>query len=103
MNRIGGFTLGMGLLMVFFILAITSFALIEPFKESLDNNRGGTTLNCPGTSTFNQTAYDLDTNENRRFLTRRPTCFITGISMIWFISAFIIAAIVWLAATWRKK
>ncbi len=82
------------------ILMMVAFAFIEPFKESLDNNRGGSTLNCPGTLTFNQTAYDDDTVKEK--LTRRPTCLVTGISMVWFIGAFLFALVMWVARNGGK-
>lgn len=91
---------GFGLLVVFFILAITSFALIDPFKEFLDTARNSDSLNCKGTVDFNQTAFQEDNTLEK--LTRRPTCFVTGLSMIYFIGAFLIGAVVWLGKNWRK-
>lgn len=101
MNRKGGFTLGSALLLILFILVISAFALIEVFKESLDGARGSAHLNCPGVPDFNQTDYDLQ--DSRERLTKRPSCFVTGISMLWFISTFVIAAIVWTVNNWRRK
>ncbi len=91
---------GFALITIFFVLMIAAFATIEPFKETLDDVRDTTSLNCPGTSSFNQTDYDDDTDVER--LTRRPTCFVTGIGMVYFIGSFIIAAFVWLVNNWRK-
>lgn len=91
---------GFALLTVLFVLIIAASATIEPFKESLDDIRDTTSLNCPGTPSFNQTDYDDDTKTER--LTRRPTCFVTGMSMVYFIGSFIIAAFVWLMTNWRR-
>ncbi len=91
---------GFALLTVLFVLIIAAFATIDSFKETLDDVRDTTSLNCPGTPGFNQTDYDDDTSTEK--LTRRPTCFVTGISMVYFIGSFIIAAFVWLVANWRK-
>ena len=91
---------GFALLVLLFVFIITSFTIIDPFKETLDEVRGTSSLNCPGTPTFNQTDYDDDSSTEK--LTRRPTCFVTGISMVYFIGSFIIAACVWLVANWRK-
>ncbi|KKN69580.1 hypothetical protein LCGC14_0438830 [marine sediment metagenome] len=91
---------GFSLLIVLFLLIIAAFATIEPFKETLDDVRDTTSLNCPGTLTFNQTDYDDDNSLEK--LTRRPTCFVTGISMVYFIGAFVIASIMWLTTNWRK-
>lgn len=99
-KRAQQFTVGLSLLLVFFVLLIVAFATIEPFKETLDLNRNTTSLNCPGTIGFDQTDYDNDTDFER--LVRRPTCFVTGISMVWFIGVFLIAAVVWVVANWRK-
>jgi hypothetical protein len=99
-NKRGVFEVGMALLIVFFILAIATFATIDPLKESLDNNRGGSTLNCPGTPTFNQTDYDDDTSFQQ--LVRRPTCFVTGISLIWFIFVVLLFSTAWVYNNWRK-
>lgn len=101
MNRKGvNLTLGFIFVVLGIIFVSTSFALIEPLKESLDNNRGGDTLNCPGAPSFNQTDYSDDTGFER--LTRRPTCFVTGISMVWFIGAFILSVVVWIAKQWER-
>lgn len=99
MNR-RGIILGFALLLVLFILLIAVFALIEPFKESLDSNRGSSTLNCPGTPDFNQTSYADDSTLEK--LTRRPTCFVTGLSMTWFVFYCLIAGVVWVARNWSK-
>ncbi len=91
---------GFALLAVAFVFIIALFATIEPFKEFLDTARNTTSLNCPGTTGFNQTAYGEDNNFER--LVRRPTCFITGISMVYFVGTFLIGVIVWLVNNWRK-
>ena len=91
---------GFALIVVVFLFIIAAFALIDIFKESLDDARDTTSLNCPGTLNFNQTDYDDDPNFER--LVRRPTCFITGISMFYFIGAWVIATFVWLVGNWRK-
>ena len=82
------------------IFIIVSFALINPFKEFLDTARDNDSLNCPGTDNFNQTDFDDDNTLEK--LTRRPTCFVTGLSMVWFIGSFIIAVVVWVVKNWRK-
>lgn len=95
-------TIGFVLLMVLFVYVLVLFSTIEPFKESLDEVRGDPNLNCPGTPNFNSTAYaDDETNELNK-LVRRPTCFITGISMIYFIGSFLLAASVWVVGNWRR-
>lgn len=105
MNKIGQVR-GFALLLVVFLIALTLFGLIEAFKETLDNNRGGTAggtnqgLNCPGTISFNDADYQNDTTLEK--LTRRPTCFVTGISMVYFIFYILIASVVWLVANWKK-
>jgi hypothetical protein len=100
MNNKGNFTVGVALLLlaVFFIMTLNG--LIEPFKETLDNARDTTSLNCPGTLTFNQTDFDDDTPIQK--LTRRPTCVVTGIGLFWFYMAFIIAVISWLIKNWSR-
>ena len=104
MNLKGQLTavMGFSLIIVVLFLAIVLFSTIEPFKEALDDVRDTTFLNCKGTTTFNQTAFDNDENNKIAKLTRRPTCFITGIGMIWFVGVFTIALLVWLVSNWRK-
>jgi len=92
--------LGFALLAILFVLAIAAFATIEPFKETLDNARNSTSLNCPGTAGFNQTDYDDDSTFER--LVKRPTCFITGLGLVYFIFAFLIAAVTWMTSNWRR-
>ena len=105
MNKNGKLEVGMVFVLVFFILLIVAFSTIEPLKESLDNNRGNSTtmngLNCPGTPTFDQDNYDDDSTLEK--LTRRPTCFVTGMSMVWFIGVVIFAGLTWVVRNWRKK
>lgn len=95
-------TLGFALGMVFLVLIITLFVTIEPFKETLDEIRGTSSLNCQGTVNFNSTAFAEDETSELNKLTRRPTCFITGLSMVWFIFAIMIASGVWFIDNWRK-
>jgi len=94
-------TLGWVLLMVFFILMLAAFATIAPLKETLDNVRGSSSLNCPGTPTFDQGDYDDDTSFEK--LVRRPVCFVTGVSMVWFIGGFLIAAAAWVVSNWKRN
>lgn len=91
---------GFALLAVGLIFILTSFALIDPFKEFLDTARDTSSLNCPGTTNFNQTDYDDDNSLEK--LTRRPTCFVTGMLMVYFIGAFLISVMVWIVANWRR-
>lgn len=95
---------GFALLLVVFIICLTLFGLIEIFKEVLNNIRGGNSnngLNCPDTITFDSTDYNNDTALEK--LVRRPTCFVTGLSMNYFIWSVLITAFIWLAGNWRKK
>lgn len=92
--------LGFALLALVFVFFLTLFATLEPFKEFLDTAREDSALNCRGTSTFNQTAFDEDTEFQR--LVRRPTCAVTGFAMVYFFGAFMIASVVWLYDNWRR-
>ena len=94
--------IGFALIIVAFLYIISSFGLIDSIKENLDVVRGSNSLNCRGTSTFNQTAYDLDESDTTQKLTRRPTCFVTGMGLVYFIGSFLIAVVVWLVVQWRK-
>ena len=94
--------LGFALLVVTLIFIITAFATIEPFKEFLDTARSSTSLNCRGTDDFNVTAFNEDDNNTIARLTRRPTCFVTGISMVYFVIAFVISLVSWVVVNWRK-
>ncbi len=100
MNKKGqlSFAVGFGILTVAFVFILALFAVIDPFKEALDDTRGNPALNCPGTTDFNQTDFDDDSNLEK--IGKRSTCFITGISMVWFISAFFIALITWVFINW---
>ncbi len=91
---------GFAFLAVAVIFLIAVLSTVDLFKEVLDDVRDTTSLNCPGTTGFDQTDYDNDTSTEK--LTRRPTCFITGISMVYFVGSFIIALAAWLVANWRK-
>ena len=104
MNKKGQ-AIGWALLVATFLFLLTAFALIPIFKNTLDDARGTASLNCKGTDGFNQTAFDLDSGNSSSFnrLVRRPTCFITGISMVWFMFAFIFSTIGWLVRNWSKK
>jgi len=103
MNKRGQQALvGFSLLMVFFIFVLVIFGLIPVFKESLDEIRGTESINCPNTPGFNQTQFDEDDAFEFNQTVRRPTCFVTGVSMVWFISAFLLASVSWLAINFRK-
>ena len=91
---------GFALVLLVFLFLITAFVTITPMKEFLDSARNSTSLNCPGTQSFNQTDWDDDSKIEK--LTRRPTCFATGFTLVYFIGAFIIATFVWLTVNWRK-
>lgn len=91
---------GFALILIAMLFIITAFVTIEPIKEFLDDARGSTALNCPGTTNFNQT--DWDDDEKIQKLTRRPTCFVTGFTLVYFIGAFIVAVFVWVTVNWRK-
>ncbi len=94
-------TMGFALVMVFFIIAVVLFSTIEPFKENLNVVRDNKSLNCPGTLGHDVTDYNNDTAFER--LVRRPTCFVTGFSMVYFISSVLIASAVWVIRNWSKK
>lgn len=96
-------TVGLALLIAWFVFIIVLFVTIEPLKETLDTARSGSNLNCKGTTTFNQTAYDNDEDSTIAKLTKRPVCVVTGISMLWFVGAFLVASTGWLAKNWAKK
>ncbi|KKN08449.1 hypothetical protein LCGC14_1056530 [marine sediment metagenome] len=98
-----GQMVGFALLTAVFVFILVAFVTIEPLKETLDTARDSTALNCKGTTNFNQTAFDDDEGNTINKLTRRPTCFVTGLSMVWFIFVYVIAVIMWLGNNWRKK
>ncbi len=100
-----GQMMGFALLIAAFLFILSAFALITIFKDTLDDARDTTSLNCRGTPTFNQTAFDQDTANSSALakLTRRPTCFVTGISMVWFELTFLFAVVIWLVNNWTKK
>lgn len=100
MNNKGNFTVGIALTLVALLFIITLNATIEPFKETLDNARNGTILNCPGTDAFNQTDFDDDDRIDK--LTKRPTCFVTGMGLFWWYFAFMTAVVTWLVKNWRR-
>ena len=91
---------GFSLILLGFLFIITSFGLIDPLKESLDDARDTTSLNCKGTPNFNQTAYDNRTRLEK--LTQGPTCVATGLTMVYFIFTFMIGVVIWVVAKWRK-
>ena len=86
---------------VFLLLGVTVLALVEPLKTNLDANRGGSTLNCPGTPDFNSTSYGQQTTFTK--LVYRPTCFVTGVSMVWFVGAVLLGGITWVYTKVTKK
>lgn len=92
--------LGLVFLIVFFVIALVLFSIIDPFKEQLDVNRGGDALNCPSAPDFDQVDYENDTEFER--LVRRPTCFVTGISLVWFVGAVLIAGVGWVVTNWKR-
>lgn len=99
MNRKGqAAAVGFGLLTVFFLLMLGLVATIEPFKEVFDEARGNINLNCPGTPNFNQTFFDNQSSFDK--LNKRPTCFVTGIGMVWFVGAFFLSSVMWLVRNW---
>ena len=98
-----GQMVGFALLTAVFVLILVAFVTIEPLKENLDTARDSTSLNCRGTTNFNQTAFDDDEDNTIAKLTRRPTCFVTGLTMVWFIGAYLIFLVMWLANNWKKK
>ncbi len=100
MNKRGVFGVGFVYVLVFIVVALVAFATIDVFKETLDTVRAAEFLNCPGVPDFNLTDY-VDDDEVER-LTRRPTCFVTGVSMVWFISAVLFAGLAWVVENWRK-
>ena len=102
MNKKGQMV-GFALLTAVFVFILVAFVTIEPLKETLDNARDTSTLNCRGTSNFNQTAFDDDEDDTIAKLTRRPTCFVTGLTLVWFIGAYLVFVVMWLANNWRKK
>lgn len=103
MNNKGQKTVfGFALVAVAFIFIVTAFATIQPFKETLDNARDTSSLNCQGTDGFNQTAFNDDNDNKINKLTRRTTCVATGFGMVYFIGAFIIGVIVWVVRNWGK-
>jgi len=98
-----GQMVGFALLTAVFVLILVAFVTIEPLKENLDDARDTSALNCRGTTNFNQTAFDNDETSKLNKLTRRPTCFVTGLTMVYFIFSFLITMIVWLARNWTRK
>jgi len=99
-NNIG--QLGLAFVLVFFIVAITTFALITPMKTVLDDTRSGnsTSLNCPGAPDFNQALWDADDVHDK--LRKRPVCFVTGLTMVYFVFAVLIFGIIWAYRKWRS-
>lgn len=96
-------TLGIGVVLIVAIIFFILIAFTDPIKEQLDNIRGNSSvssLNCPGTPGFNQTDYDDDTTGER--LLKRPTCFATGMYLVYFACAVLIAAFVWAWGKFKK-
>ena len=102
MNKKGQ-VVGLAIAVAFLAMFLVLNALISPMKENLDVVRNSTSLNCRGTDDFNQTAYDLDNASTINKLTKRPTCALTGFTMVWFYLAFFIAAVAWVGTNWVKK
>ncbi len=100
-NRGVGGIKGMALLLLGFLFIISVFGLIDPLKENLDVSRSQSSLNCKGTDSFNQTAFDEDESNNLNKLTRRTTCFATGMTLVYFVGSFLIAVVVWVVAKWK--
>ncbi len=98
-----GQMVGFALLTAVFVFILIAFVTIEPLKENLDTARDSTSLNCRGTINFNQTAFDEDEDNTIAKLTRRPTCFVTGLTMVWFIGSYLVFVVMWLAKNWTKK
>ncbi len=96
-----GGAIGFALLTVFLLITITLVVTIDPLKEVLDEVRGNSFLNCPGTPNFNQSDFDDDDRDDK--LTKRPVCFVTGIGMVWFIGAYFLASIMWLVTNWTRS
>ena len=92
---------GFALLTVFMLFFLGLMATIDPFKEVLDEARGNAFLNCPGTPNFNQTDFDDDDKFDK--LNKRPVCFVTGMSMVWFIGVFLITLVTWLGRNWTQS
>lgn len=97
-----GQVVGFALIILFFFFLLAVLATVEPFKEVLDDVRGNSALNCKGTPNFNQTAFDLDNDDKFAKLNKRTTCFATGLTMVWFVGAFLLAAVTWLVNNWRR-
>ncbi len=100
-DKRGGLEVGIVFFLVFSILAITLFSFIEPLKESLDNIRGGDNLNCIGVADFNETAFNEQSELEKD--TKRPTCFATGLTIVYLIATVLIMGIIWVVENWRKK
>lgn len=96
MNSKGVMSFGvfMALVLVLFIVYVSLAAFVEPFKSTLDTTRGSSSLNCPNTPNFNQTAYDAQDIHDK--LRMRTTCFATGMIMVYFILSVILAWLVWI-------
>lgn len=100
MNRKG--QLGLAFLLVLFMLILVAFATIDPLKGTFDSVRGYSAgLNCPGTPDFNQTAYS--NMGHVESLTKKPTCFATGLGIVWFIGAILVYGVIWVYNNWRAK
>ena len=98
-----GQVFGFAILIIFFILMLGLVVTINPLKEVFDDFRGNSALNCPGTTDFNQTAFNNDNDDKFEKLNKRTTCFVTGIGIVWFVAAFFIAAVAWLVRNWRAR
>lgn len=101
MKNKGAMGFGLAFLMVVFIVILCLIVFIDPLKETLDNTRGSSSLNCPGTPNFNQANYDADDAAGK--LIKRPVCFVTGLSLVYFVGSVAIAWIIWFYARWTGK
>ena len=98
MNKRGGYWLAWVTLSL--VLLITLSATISPLMDSLNTTRQGTALNCPDVSDFNSTRYDAQNSFEK--LVYRPTCFVTGLSILYWVFSVLIA-IVMFAYSGAKK
>lgn len=80
--------------LVVFIAIILLFSILYPFLDGMDSARSHESgLNCPGVSDFDETDYLNDTIDEK--VIRRPTCFLTGITPLYFIGSFLVSLGIW--------
>jgi hypothetical protein len=102
MNKKGQIVMFKSILVIIgLILLITSFTFIEPLKETLDDLRGSSNLNCKGVSDFNQTAYDEQDTLAR--LTYRPTCAAPGFLLIYLLLSVIVGVFIMIGTNGGQK